>query len=160
MATPTKTVSRANVSPKTKELQCLICFQKVERADYRRKLFTSKGKTNACHDLELILGEELLTDDQQPSTNTVCRNCTTRNSNYVKQILSVRQKYKDTLEILKSRGQVTSVKRMCRPETTERTSSKRPPRQLFEDETERTTFPLNNSETCGVSTVMVYSFFR
>ncbi len=81
--------------PKTKELQCLICFQKVERADYRRKLFTSKGKTNACHDLELILGEELLNDDQQPSTKTVCRNCATKNSNYVKQFyLSVRQKYK------------------------------------------------------------------
>ena len=119
MATPTKVVLRANVSPQTKEFCCLICNQKVERADYCRKLFTSKGKTNACFDLELLLGEEI-TDRQEPLTNTVCRNCARKNSKYVEQIVDVRQKFKNTQEILHSKGQITSVKRMSRPENAER----------------------------------------
>lgn len=155
MATPTKIVSRANVSPQTKQFYCLICYQKVERADYRRKLFTSKGKTNACVDLELLLGAEI-TEYQQSLTNIVCRNCATKNSNYAKQILDVRQKFKNTQEILQSKGQVTSIKRMCRPENTDRASSKRPSRELFrQTETDCSSETLINKELSKVSTVNV-----
>ena len=158
MATPTKTVSRANVSPQTKQFYCLVCYQKVERADYRRKLLTSKGKTNACVDLELLLGAEIsqITKCQQSLTNIVCRNCATKNSNYVKQIHDVRQKFKNTQEILQSKGQVTSVKRMCRPENPERASSKRPSRELFrQTETDCSSETLINQELSKVSTVNV-----
>jgi hypothetical protein len=131
MATPTKIVPRGDISPRTKELFCLVCFQEVEKADYRRKLLSSKGKTNVCRDLELLLGDTIV--DVGLVTNTVCRNCATKNNNCVKQISDVRQKFRDTQLLLQTRGQVsTSVKRLCRPyEEIPECATKRRSKELF-----------------------------
>ena len=75
MATPTKVISRASISPRTKEFLCLICCQDIEKADYRRKLFSSKEKTKVCRDIELLLGEVV---DDESVTNIVCRNCASK----------------------------------------------------------------------------------
>ena len=75
MATPTKVISRASISPRTKEFLCLICCQDIEKADYRRKLFSSKEKTKVCRDIELLLGEVI---DDESVTNIVCRNCASK----------------------------------------------------------------------------------
>ena len=37
--TPTKTISRVNISPKSKETVYILCVEAVSNPDYRRKLF-------------------------------------------------------------------------------------------------------------------------
>ena len=104
------------------------CYQDIEKADYRRKLFSPKEKTKVCRDIELLLGEII---DDESVTNIVCRNCVSKISNCVKQIVDVRQKYKETQENLRRKRQFTSVKRMCRQEIMDGASFKRLAKELF-----------------------------
>ena len=97
-------------------------------ADCRRKLFSSKEKTKVCRDIEVLLGEII---DDESVTNIICRNCASKISNCVKQIVDVRQKYKETQENLQRKRQVTPVKRMCWPEIVDGASFKRSAKELF-----------------------------
>ena len=45
--TPTKTIARVNISPKSKETVCILCVEVVSNPDYRRKLFSGSNKSQA-----------------------------------------------------------------------------------------------------------------
>ena len=63
-STPTKSIERVCISPSLKEEICLLCTKVVSNKDFRRKLTTSgsRKKTEACFNLESILGKEISSD--------------------------------------------------------------------------------------------------
>ena len=70
--TPTKTISRVNLSPKSKETVCILCVEVVSNPDYRRKLFSGSNKSQACVNLETLVGAKL--DRGNSLTEIICRN--------------------------------------------------------------------------------------
>ena len=89
--TPTKTVSRVNLSPNSKEVVCVLCVEGVLNPNYRRKLFSGFSKSSACVNLEILAGAKL--DRESCVTDITCRNCAQTNENVVKKILEVRQQF-------------------------------------------------------------------
>ena len=111
--TPTKTISRVNISPKTKEAVCILCLEAVSNPDYRRKLFSGSNKSQACVNLEILVGAKL--DRGNSVTEIICRNCARTNENVVKKILEIRQQFLSSKERLAAhRGTVESVKRQSK----------------------------------------------
>ena len=96
--TPTKTISRVNISPKMKEAVCILCLEAVSNPDYRRKLFSGSNKSQACVNLEILVGAKL--DRGNSVTEIICRNCARTNENVVKKILEKRQQFLSSKERL------------------------------------------------------------
>ena len=108
--TPTKTISRVNISPKSKETVCILCVEAVWDQDYRHKLFSGSNKSQACVNLETLVDTKLHWGNSV--TEIICRNCARTNENVVKKILEIRQQFLSSKERLAAHcGTVDSVKR-------------------------------------------------
>ena len=80
--TPTKTISRVNtVSPLKRRKRFAFCVEAVSNLDYRRKLFSGSNKSQACVNLEILVGAKL--DRGNSVTEIICRNCARTNENVV-----------------------------------------------------------------------------
>ena len=111
--TPTKTISRVNISPKSKETVCILCVEAISNPEYRRKLFSGSNKSQACVNLEILVGAKL--DRGNSVTENICRNCARTNENVVKKILEIRQQFLSSKERLAAHlGTVDSVKRQSK----------------------------------------------
>lgn len=111
--TPTKTISRVNIFPKSKETVCILCVEVVSNPEYRRKLFSGSNKSQACVNLETLVAAKL--DSGNSVTEIICRNCARTNENVVKKILEIRQQFLSSKERLAAhRGTVDSVKRQSK----------------------------------------------
>ena len=80
--TPTKTISRVNISPKTKRGVCILCVEAVSNPDYSRKLFSGSNKLQECVNLEILVGVKL--NRGNSVTEIICRKCARTNENVVK----------------------------------------------------------------------------
>ena len=110
--TPTKTISRVNISPKTKETVCILFVEAVSNPDYRRMLFPGSNKSQACVNLETLVGAKLDRGNNVTEIICWCRKCAQTNENVVKKILEIRQQLLSSKERLAAhRGTVDSVKR-------------------------------------------------
>ena len=108
--TPTKTISRVNISPKTKETVCILFVETVSNPNYHCKLFSGSNKSRARVNLETLVGAKL--DRGNSVTEIICRKCARTNENVVKKILEIRQQSLSSKERLAAhRGTVDSVKR-------------------------------------------------
>ena len=111
--TPTKTISRVNISPKSKQTVCILCVEAVWDPDYRRKLFSGSNKSQACVNLETLVDTKLHRGNSV--TEITCRNCARTNKNVVKKILEIRQQFLSSKERLAAHcGTVDSVKRQSK----------------------------------------------
>ena len=114
--TPTKSISRPSVSPKCKASVCFICLENVDNPHYRRKLFLKSEKTQACINLQVIIGAQIT--EESCITEIVCINCDRRNSTLVKNILEVRDLfYSSKSKLASQRGCITSIKRQSKENT-------------------------------------------
>ena len=105
--TPTKTVSRVNLSPNSKEVVCVLCVEGVLNPNYWRQLFSGFSKSPVCVNLEILVGEKL--DRQSCMTDIICART---NENVVKKILEVRQQFSSSKENeAAERGSIESVDR-------------------------------------------------
>ena len=98
MATPKKFFKVLQLTPKTKKLVCVLCGNRTEVSDYRRKLFHGIRKTEYCLLIEELLGISITEDFH---TDTVCRKCLRdlqKADNVIKRLKSI---YESTLEKLK-----------------------------------------------------------
>ena len=132
--TPTKTVSRVNLSPNSKEVVCVLCVEGVLNPNYRPKLFSGFSKSPACVNLEVLVGAKLYRESCM--TDIICRNCDRTNENVVKKILEVRQQFSSSKEKLAAeRGSVESVKRQNKADSTNQVRGKHQPctfhKQIF-----------------------------
>ena len=69
--TPTKSVSRVSLSPKSKESICILCAESILNSSFRRRLFTSLTKLPACVNLEILVGAKLV--KESCSTETIVK---------------------------------------------------------------------------------------
>ena len=93
--TPTKVKSRLDILPSSENKVCVLCGTSIEKADLRRKLFGSScEKTNACLNLEIVIGVEL--ERALLLTGIICRRCLDRNTTLVNKIVSVRERFQAT----------------------------------------------------------------
>ena len=76
--TPTKIISRLKLPDNTNETICILCGNADIKVNFRRRLYLSLQKTNACANLELLLGHDV---DSETITNIICRNCNAKNAN-------------------------------------------------------------------------------
>ena len=98
--TPTKIITRLKLPDNTNETVCIVCGNTEIKVDFRRKLYSSLQKTNACVNLELLLGHGI---DSEASRNMICRNCDAKNANLVKKLTEVRSKFSATKEKISAR---------------------------------------------------------
>ena len=70
MATPKKSFKVLQLTPKTKKLVCILCGNRTEVSDYRRKLFHSNLKTEYCLLIEQLLDVSIT---ESYHTDTICR---------------------------------------------------------------------------------------
>jgi len=56
----------------TKKILCLICGNRIEKSDYRRKLFHGSSKTEYCFLIEKYLDINVT---EETHTDTACRKC-------------------------------------------------------------------------------------
>ena len=108
--TPTKTISRVNIPPKTKETVCILFVETGSNPNYHCKLFfwlqqvTSARQFRDSSWCEARQGHSV--------TEIICRKCARTNENVVKKILEIRQQLLSSKERLAAhRGTVDSVER-------------------------------------------------
>ena len=170
--TPTKTISRVNISPKSKETVCILRVEAVSNPDYRHKLFSGSNKSQACVNLETLVGTKLHSSNNV--TEIICRNCARTNENVVKKILEIRQQFLTSKERLAAHcGTVDSVKRQSKASLDQVVHGKR--KALFGESsaiaaidepvplvtsTERSTQTLSWPENSDVSAVHVSGSFK
>ncbi|XP_062571098.1 uncharacterized protein LOC134233123 [Saccostrea cucullata] len=115
-STPRKFFSFIKYTPRTKKFICLLCGNKTEDSNLRRKLFQGSSKTEYC-----VLIEKYLHIDINPDTHTdtVCRKCAREINKVNETVLKLKSNYERTISsLLESHGQETS-KRLAslEPET-------------------------------------------
>ena len=111
--TPTKSVSRVSLSPKSEESICILCAESVLNSSFRRRLFTSLTKSPACVNLEILVGAKLV--KESCSTKTMCKNCARSNENVVKKVLGIREQFASSQQKLAADcGSIESVKRQTK----------------------------------------------
>jgi hypothetical protein len=110
ITTPKKPCKIVNVSPTTKSCNCVICYQKIDNADYRRKLFRGGNKTDACSLLERSLGLEIDFADSS-RTNIVCRHGVQGLQKCEDHIIKKKREFQNTSVVLRScvAGEVISM---------------------------------------------------
>ena len=111
--TPTKSVSRVSLSPKSKESICILCAESVLNVSFRRRLFTRSTKSPACVNLEILVGAKLV--KESCSTEIICKNCARSNENVVKKVLGIREQFASSQQRLAADcGSIESVKRQTK----------------------------------------------
>ena len=111
--TPTKSVSRVSLSPKSKESICILCAESVLNSSFRRRLFTRSTKSPACVNLEILVGAKLV--KESCSTEIICKNCARSNENVVKKVLGIREQFASSQQRLAADcGSIESVKRQTK----------------------------------------------
>ena len=110
--TPTKTVSRVSLSPKSKEGTCILCAEYILDSSFRRRLFTGLAKSPACVNLEILVGVKL--ERESCSSGIICKNCVRSNENVVKKVLAIREQFALSKERLAADCGIESVKRQSK----------------------------------------------
>ena len=103
---PTKIITRLKLPDNTNETICILCGNMEIKVDFRRKLYSSLQKTNACINLELLLGHDI---DSEASTNMICRNCDAKNANLVKKLTEVQSKFSATKEKISAKKRIVGI---------------------------------------------------
>lgn len=96
--TPEKSFTYIEYTPTTKQLVCVLCGNKIDTREYRRKLYHSGGKSEFCllieKHLDIIILEDLHTD-------ILCRKCLREIQKIEKIVATLKDSYNKTLESLK-----------------------------------------------------------
>ena len=98
MTTPKKSFKVLQLTPQTKKLVCVLCGNRTEVSDYRRKLFHGNQKTEYCLLIEQLLDISIT---ESFHTDTVCRKCLRELQKADGIIKKFNCSYKSTLEKLK-----------------------------------------------------------
>ena len=125
--TPTKQVSRVDLSPRSRGTKCLLCLKYEPNTNYRRKLWKAGEKTSTAKILENNLSQRI---DSVFATEIVCRKCVIEvekieklkaRADELKEQL--RGQLQNSLQTLKSQYGTESFKRLAVADSPTRTST-------------------------------------
>lgn len=93
-STPKKFFRIIKYTPTTKKILCLICGNRIEKSDYRRKLFHGSSKTEYCFLIEKYLDINVT---EETHTDTACRKCVRELQKVDNTVTTFKQSYQCTL---------------------------------------------------------------